>query len=143
MNDLPRVVIDPNVLVAALRSRQVASYRLLSRTGQGAFQHVVTVPLVMEYEDLLLHPDMVPLPAPAVSDVLDFVCATAIRQRIHFLWRPRLSDVKNDMVLEAAVNGQCTAIITWNVRDFAVASDLGLDAVTPKDFLNQLEEPLP
>lgn len=26
---------------------------------------------------------------------------------VHFLWRPFLSDQKDDMVLEAAVNGQC------------------------------------
>ncbi|HRK37454.1 MAG TPA: putative toxin-antitoxin system toxin component, PIN family [Burkholderiaceae bacterium] len=143
MRNCPRIVIDTNVLVAALRSRQGLSYRLLSQIGQGAFQHVVTVPLVMEYEDVLLRPGVVPLPVQAVSDVLDFLCATALRQPVHFLWRPRLTDVKDDMVLEAAVNGQCHSIVTWNVRDFAVGTGLGLAVVSPKEFLNDHKEPLP
>jgi putative PIN family toxin of toxin-antitoxin system len=148
MVDCPRIVIDTNVLVAALRSRKGLSYQLLSHIGEHAFQHVVTVPLVMEYEDVLLRPGVVPLPAQAVSDVLDFVCAAAIRQRVHFLWRPRLTDVKDDMVLEAAVNGQCHSIVTWNVRDFPVASGLGLTVLSPKDFLNTChftpnKEPMP
>jgi len=43
-----RVVVDTNVLVAALRSRLGASFTLLQRVGTGAFQHARTVPLVME-----------------------------------------------------------------------------------------------
>jgi hypothetical protein len=37
----------------------------------------------------------------------------------HFLWRPRLRDADDDMVLEAAVNGRPQAIATFNARDFA------------------------
>lgn len=66
----------------------------------------------MEYEDVLLRHGMVALPSSAVNDVLDYICATAQRQTVHFLWRPRLADVKDDMVLEAAVNGQCQYIVT-------------------------------
>lgn len=136
MNDVPRVVIDTNVLVAALRSRRGWSFQLLSWVGQGRFQHVLTVPLLMEYEDVLLRPGMVPLAVDAVNDVLDYLCATAIRQTVHFLWRPQLSDVKDDMVLEAAVNGACSTIVTWNVRDFSLASHWGVRALTPELFLN-------
>jgi putative PIN family toxin of toxin-antitoxin system len=135
-----KIVIDTNVLVAALRSRTGWSFDLLARIGQGQFQHVVTVPLVMEYEDVLLRPGLVRVPAAAVSEILDYVCATAIRQSVHFLWRPRLPDVKDDMVLEAAVNGQCDAIVTWNVRDFSAASEFGVAVLNPATFLDQQEE---
>lgn len=40
------------------------------------------------------------MPAVAVHDVLDYLCATALRQPVYFLWRPRLPDVKDDMVLD-------------------------------------------
>jgi len=139
MQGLPKIVIDTNVLVAALRSRSGWSFELLRQVGEQRFQHVVTVPLVMEYEDVLLRPGLVPLPEAAVHDVLDYLCATAIRQPVHFLWRPRLPDVKDDMVLEAAVNGQCACIVTWNVRDFVVASEFGLQVLDPKTFLNPLQ----
>ena len=55
---------------------------------------------------------------------------------------PTRADVRDDMVLEAAVNGQCQFIVTWNVRDFAAAaSTLGIAVVDPPTFLNSpLEE---
>lgn len=136
-----RVVLDTNVLVAALRSRRGGSFALLSAAGQGRFEHVVSVPLVMEYESVLMRPAMVPLPATAVQDVVDYLCATAIRQAVHFLWRPRLPDPNDDMVLEAAVNGGCAVIVTHNLRDFASARALGVRALTPSQFLALLEEP--
>ena len=49
----PKIVIDTNVLVAGLRSLRGWSFDLLERIGTGQFQHVITVPLVMEYEDVL------------------------------------------------------------------------------------------
>lgn len=139
---LPKIVIDTNVLVSALRSRAGWSFDLISRVGAGQFQHVVTVPLVMEYEDVLHRPGMVRVSASKVDDILDYVCSTAIRQRVHFLWRPKLTDIKDDMILEAAANGQCQCIVTWNVRDFAGASDLGLKVLSPDVFLGQLKEKL-
>lgn len=135
-----RIVIDTNVLVSALRSRLGWSFALLDKAGTGYFEHVVTVPLVMEYEDVLHRPGMVSIAAQDVDDVLDYVCATALRQQVYFLWRPKLSDVKDDMVLEAAVNGQCQFIVTWNVRDFAAAAQFGIKVVNPSEFLNLEQE---
>jgi putative PIN family toxin of toxin-antitoxin system len=136
MKILPRITIDTNVLVSALRSRAGWSFDLLSEVGAGYFEHVVTVPLVMEYEDVLHRPGMVKVPAREVDDILDYLCASALRKRVHFLWRPKLPDIKDDMVLEAAVNGQCQYIVTWNVRDFAAAADFGIQVVSPDAFLN-------
>ena len=134
-----RVVIDTNVIVAALRSRLGASFALLQRLGMGVFEHVVTVPLVMEYEDVLLRPGMVPVPADAVQDVIDYLCTTGAAQAVHFLWRPLLPDPKDDMVLEAAMCAGCPWIITFNTRDFAAAAGLGVTAVKPGAFLRLLE----
>ena len=140
MKELSRIIIDTNVLVSALRSRAGWSFDLISRVGAGQFQHVVTVPLVMEYEDVLHRPGMVRVPGSAVDDLLDYLCSIALRQRVHFLWRPKLADIKDDMVLEAAVNGQCHSIVTWNVRDFAAAAGLGIQVVSPDVFLRHLKE---
>ena len=62
---------------------------------------------------------------------------------LHFLWRPKLSDVRDDMVLEAAFNGQCDAIVTWNVRDFAAAAALNIEVLSPDLFVKRLKERKP
>jgi predicted nucleic acid-binding protein len=143
MNKLPKIVIDTNVLVSALKSRRGWSFDVLERIGGGQFEHVVNVPLVMEYEDVLHREGMVPLASAAVDDVLDYLCASGLRQRVHFLWRPKLSDVRDDMVLEAAFNGQCDAIVTWNVRDFAAAAALNIEVLSPDLFVKRLKERKP
>jgi predicted nucleic acid-binding protein len=138
MSEVPKIVIDTNVLVSALRSSRGWSHVLLTSIGTGMFDHVVTVPLVMEYEDVLLRPGIVTLPAAAVHSVVDYLCATGSHQDIHFLWRPLLPDPKDDMVLEAAANGGCRFVVTHNVRDFAGSQNLGIAATTPAEFLGQL-----
>jgi putative PIN family toxin of toxin-antitoxin system len=136
---MPRVVLDTNVLVAGLRSRLGASYRLLSIVGTGQFEHVVSVALLFEYEATLTRPDLkIPLPRRAIGDVLDYVCATALRQEIYFLWRPVLPDPSDDLVLEVAVHGGCDRIVTFNRRDFAGSDRFGIRVETPFEFLTSL-----
>lgn len=137
----PRVVLDTNVLVAGLRSRRGASYQILQRVGTGRFVHVVSVPLVFEYEDLLRRRSTgLRLSAADVGVVLDYLCATGEHQPIHFLWRPVLPDPRDDLVLEVAVNGQCDTIVTFNSRDFAGSERFGIAFATPRAFLGHLGE---
>lgn len=136
----PRVVLDSNVLVAGLRSRLGASNRLLSLVGTGQFVHAVSVALVFEYESAVRRPEAgVRLPPNVIDDVLDYLCASAEQQRIHFLWRPVLPDPGDDLVLEIAAHARCTRIVTFNVRDFRGAERFGVEAVTPGAFLRLLE----
>ena len=48
-----KVVIDTNVLVAALKSKRGASFKILSMTRSGKFEFYLSVPLVCEYEEVL------------------------------------------------------------------------------------------
>lgn len=99
------------------------------------------MPLVLEYEDVLRRPGVVPISTTAADDVIDYLCATGIQQSVHFLWRPKLPDLKDDMVLEAAVNGACSHIVTHNLRDFELARSLRVTPVAPGHFLDLIEEP--
>ena len=49
-----------------------------------------------------------------------------------------LRDADDEMVLEAALNGQADAIVTHNVRDFATVRDLGLEIATPGAIVRRL-----
>lgn len=136
---LPEVVLDTNVLVAGLRSRHGASSLLLSLVGKGRFNINLSVPLLLEYEDVLLRPDLgLTLGPDGINDVLDYHCAVARQHPIFFLWRPFLRDPKDDMVLELAVKAECHYVVTFNTRDFAGIEQFGLEALSPADLLRMI-----
>ncbi len=118
-----RVVIDTNVVISALRSRRGPSFRLLSLVGTGRFEITLSVPLALEYDDAASRATSVP--AAALSKILGFLCSTAHRQKIFFLWRPYLPDPKDEMVLELAVAAQASHIVTYNQKDFRGAERFG------------------
>lgn len=135
------VVLDTNVLIAGLRSRNGASFRLLDLLADERFEISVSVPLVLEYEAVARrHASELGLSLADVDAVVDFVCRAAHHRRIFFLWRPFLRDPKDDMVLEVAVEAQCQHIVTFNVRDFRGSDQFGITPITPSEFLSRLRE---
>ncbi len=131
------MVLDTNVIISALRSSQGASYEILMRLGQNSFQPCVTVSLMMEYESVSMRLiEKTSLTEDNIGDILDYLCATARRCKVHFLWRPTLKDPDDDMVLEAAVASGAKIIVTHNVRDFKGAETLGVRVLKPAAFLS-------
>jgi len=137
---IPRLVLDTSVLVAALRSRQGASFKLLSQIDAGIYQTAVSVPLVFEYEAVgKRHARAAGLTHEDIDDVIDFICQVSIQQGIFYLWRPFLKDPGDDLVLELAVAAECDAIVTHNVRDFAGTQEQFQVAVwTPQQALRAI-----
>ena len=136
------IVIDTNVLVAALRSRRGASFRLIQRLGSPQFQTVISPPLCFEYEDVFSRPGMVPDYSPEdIGDFLDYLLSVCVECPIYFLWRPYLPDPKDDLLLELALASGANFIVTHNTRDFQGAESLGIRAVTPDEFLTILAAP--
>ena len=134
-------MMDTNVFIAALRSRRGPSFLMLSLFGTGKFEISLSVPLVLEYEAVARRSRWHNKPSwPHVSSILDYLCDVGCKHEIHFLWRPRERDPKDDMVLEVAVAGECDAIVTYNRKDFAEASSFGLQILSPKEFLQKIGE---
>ena len=69
------------------------------------------------------------------SDLIDYICAVANKQRVFYLWRPVQSDPGDDHVLEAAVAGGGDGIVTRNKREFAGAERFGVQVMSPKEFM--------
>lgn len=105
---------------------------------------LVSVPLLIEYEAVMTRPEHLRAARLSASDVgalLDAVAAAANPVRLAYLWRPMLSDANDDMVLEAAVNGGASGIVTFNRRDFEVSlRQFGLRALSPSEALRLLEK---
>jgi len=138
----PQIVIDTNVFVSALRSQSGASYKLLMLIGSSKFEFNLSVPLAIEYEDAgkRLLGKKGTLQAGDIDNILDYICSVAHQRQIHYLWRPFLSDPKDDLVLELAVSSGCEIIVTYNQSDFEGAEQFGLRLLTAQEFLREIGE---
>jgi predicted nucleic acid-binding protein len=81
---------------------------------------------------------MVPLTAKRAEEFCYSLVTISELREIHFLWRPMLPDPKDEMILELAVAGEASWIITFNLGDFRPASAFGIRAVRPAEFLSTL-----
>jgi putative PIN family toxin of toxin-antitoxin system len=136
-----RVVLDTNVLIAARRSRGGASNALLRAVDQNAFRMLASVPLFLEYEAVLTRPAHLLAAHLSVNDVgdfLDYLAGFVEPVRLHYLWRPQLGDVADEMVLETAINGRADCIVTFNLAHFGPAERFGLKVITPADMIRSI-----
>jgi putative PIN family toxin of toxin-antitoxin system len=138
-----RVVLDTNVLVAGIRSSTGASREILVLVEAGALTPIMSVPLAFEYEAVLKRNELLKKTGLSINDVddfLDYFFSKTYRQRIDYLWRPWLTDSKDDLVLECAVNSGAHAIVTFNISHFAhVPRHFGILVLTPGEFLTSSE----
>ena len=139
-----KVVLDTDVVVAGMRSPGGASAEILRKARQGRVTLLVSVPLAVEYEAVcseIEHRLAAGLSEREVEIFLDAVVAMAEPVKTHFLWRPQLRDPGDEMVLEAAVNGQADLLVTFNVRDFGpVPSRFGIEVMIPRDALERIRQ---
>ncbi|MGD0179965.1 MAG: putative toxin-antitoxin system toxin component, PIN family [Terriglobales bacterium] len=140
-------VADTDVMVAALRSDRGASRQLLLAALNRQFELLLSVPLMLEYEAVLTRPEHLAacgLSAADVGHVLDDLAAVARPVRLAFRWRPTLSDPDDDMVLETAINGRASAIVTFNRRDF-VSGTIGFRCavISPATALQHIRSSKP
>ena len=129
-----RVVLDTDVVVAGLRSSRGASRQWLGAVLRGEVEVVLSVPLVLQYEAVLLRPATLAAIGGSrerVGRFLDLLCAVGLAVETVFLWRPMLRDPDDEMVLEAAVHGRVDRLLTFNLRDFAGSERLGVQVALP------------
>ena len=135
------IVIDTNVIVSALQSNKGYSFRLVSMLSEQAFRMNISVPLVLEYEaQLKKHLPPAIYSAQDIDDFIDYICEVGRKTPVYYLWRPFLKDPFDDHVLELALASQSKCIVTFNKKYFSNIEYYGIKAVTPKEFLEILEE---
>ena len=141
-----KIVIDTNIVLAALLSQQGISNRFLVWlfTKQSKI-NVVSNTLITEFEDVLLRKKnrlkYQQFSEQEIKRFIDDICTISHHQNINFLWRPFLKDQNDDMLLEVAFNSNSTYIITYNIKDFkGVEERFNIKIITPKEFLIQIGE---
>lgn len=115
---------------------------MLNTVGLGKFNLNLSVPLVLEYEDVAKRLiGEIALVETDIDDILNYLCRISIHRAIFFLWRPFLKDPKDDLVLELAVASSSKYIVTYNKRHFAgVEKKFNIWIRTPKEFLVEIGE---
>jgi len=138
-----KLVLDTNVVVAALRSPNGASAALLTAARQGRATLLATVALALEYEAVCRQAEHRLASGLSDRDVdifLDALIALAEPVETHFMWRPQLRDPGDEMVLEAVANGGADALVTFNVRDFGIApSHFGVEVLLPREAIRRIK----
>jgi len=136
-----KIVIDTNVIISALFSNKGASYKLLKLTGSDKFKLVLSVPLVLEYEEVAVrNVKKTKLSVDDIVDIIDYLCYVSEHKEIFYLWRPFLKDPDDDMLLELAVSANCNIIVTYNKNDFKGVDLFGIQVMTAKEFLEEIGE---
>ena len=122
------IVSDTNVIVAALRSGNGASHRLVQmvRCGDSVRLHL-SAAVVLEYEEVLLR-ELVPF----------FFSLVSVRHARIVARRPLSSDPDDDSLLELAFTADADCIVTFNKAHLRPAEDMGIDLLTPSELLQQL-----
>jgi putative PIN family toxin of toxin-antitoxin system len=136
-----RLVVDTDVIVAAIRSPTGASAALLLCLLERSATMLLSVPLGFEYQATCLRAEHI-LAAKAsetdITNLIDAIFDVIEPVAVHYQWRLQLSDAGDEMVLEEAANGRADAIVTFNRRDYGDApSRFGIEVLSPADALRR------
>ncbi|MDF2974994.1 MAG: putative toxin-antitoxin system toxin component, family [Microvirga sp.] len=129
-----RVVLDTDVVVAALRSTHGASRQWLRAVLRREVELALSVPLVLQYEEVLLRAGTLAAikgTETRVLRLLDLLCALGHPAERSYSWRPALRDPNDEMVLETAIHGHADWLLTFNLRDFAGSERFGIAVERP------------
>lgn len=117
-----KVVIDTNILVGALLRDGGTCRAVVRLCLEGKLQPLVGVALFAELEDVLSRSSLFRsslLDQGERDDLFAAFLSVTTWVPIYYRWRPNLRDEADNHVVELAVAGNATYVITQNSRDFA------------------------
>ncbi len=136
------VVIDTSVIISALIGNKGPSREVIRRCLKGHLQPIISNALYSEYQEVSKRQniiDICPLTQDEIQGLLNAFYSISRWVSIHYLWRPNLIDESDNFVIELAIAGNATMIITNNIRDFnnSEISFPELKIVTPEALLKR------
>lgn len=134
-----RAVMDTNVLVAALRSNQGASFEIFRRLRLEEWTAVVSNHLLFEYEEILKRqaPDL-GLSLEDVDELLNAISARADECLLSHGWQPVLIDPDDEPLVQLAIESDAFRIVSHNIRHLRPVVQLGVELLRPHEFLDKL-----
>lgn len=139
-----KLVLDTDVIIAAMRSPTGASAALLGEALEQRLILLASVPLFIEYEAKCTAPEhwtAAGLTQKQSQIFLDGIAAIVQPVKTHYLWRPMLHDPNDEMVLEIAVNGGADAIVTFNLKDYgAIPGTFNIEVIKPSTAIRRFRK---
>jgi len=136
-----KVVIDTNIWIAALISKDGASREIIRLALQGKITPHISTSLLVEYEAVMQREKIQKLCTLNASEqeaLFHAYLSTCKWNEIFYLWRPNLNDKNDDFLVELAVASNSKVIITDNKKDIAHGElQFDFEVLTPKEFLER------
>ena len=134
------IVVDTSVLISALTGQKGPGREVLRKYLQGKYNPLISNALFLEYEDVSKRQqilDACPLKSEEIRELLNAFYSTCHWVPIYYLWRPNIVDEGDNFLIELALAGNATHIVTDNIGDFqnAELKFPGLTIVKPERFL--------
>lgn len=136
------VVVDTYVFISAVMSKNGGARQIIRLCLQGSLTPLMGNALFAEFEDVcsrdaLFDPKLIS--RADRDELLDAFLSCCRWVPVYFLWRPNLRDEADNHVLELAVAGNATCIITANKRDFSRQEMKfpNIDILNPVEFLDR------
>lgn len=136
------IVVDTNVFIGACLGSK-ASIGVITACLKQRCTPLMGTALFMEYEDVIGREEIFvrsPLDSAEREELLDIFLSTCQWTRIYFGWRPNLPDEGDNHLVELAVAGGASRIVTYNLRDLQGKGlrFSGLDVMHPDQFLQEV-----
>ncbi len=135
------LVIDTNVWISALLSKDRASRQIIRLALQNKIEPQISSALFLEYESVMKRASVRKeslLSIQEQEELFDAFLSTCTYNEIFYLWRPNLKDKNDDFLVELAVASNSRYIITENIKDLK-SNELYFDfeVLTAKEFLQR------
>jgi putative PIN family toxin of toxin-antitoxin system len=117
-----KIVIDTNILVNVVIGDKNSSSRMLFRKClRKEYQPLMSNALFNEYCDVLNRKSIIefcPLDNEEKTKLLSAFMSVCQWVKVYYLWRPNLLDEADNYLIELAIAGNASKIITRNLKDF-------------------------
>lgn len=113
-------MIDTSILISALFGRQGPSREVLRRCLQKKYNPLISNALFQEYEDVSRRKHVLktsPLSEEEIRQLLNAFYSVCQWVPIYYLWRPNMKDESDNFLIELALAGNASVIVTNNIKD--------------------------
>lgn len=133
-------MVDTSVVISALIGTKGPSREVLRQCLQGKYHPLISNALFLEYEDVSKRKKILgkcPLTGREIRELLNAFYGICRWVPIYYLWRPNLADEGDNFLIELALAGNATHIVTNNIDDLQNAELIfpGLRVVKPEKLL--------